>query len=73
MSSKVGFPARVPDIHPEWWHLWYDDYDAATVFITEGSYTSGPEPRVVAEGLPYQEGLERVQEHNRSLYSQKEN
>lgn len=72
MSSKVGFPVAVPDLYPNWWHLWYDDHEAGTVFITEGSYTSGPEPRVVAEGLPYDEGVKRVSEHNIAL-GQKEN
>lgn len=51
----------------ERWHLWYDNYDERTAFITEGSYTEMEEPKVIAEGIPYDEALKMVTDHNEGL------
>jgi len=47
------------------WHLWYDDYEKGTVFITEGEMTDTPV--VVFENIPYKEGFEKVVRHNAEL------
>ena len=50
------------------WHVWYDDYDSGTAFITEGTFADyDDEPNIIASGLPYAEALRRVLEHNAPL------
>lgn len=51
----------------ERWHLWYDNYDERTAFITEGSYVDKTEPTVIAEGIPYDDALKMVNDHNAGL------
>lgn len=51
----------------ERWHLWYDNYDEGTAFITEGSYADTDEPKVIAEGVPYEKAVEMVLAHNAGM------
>lgn len=47
------------------WHVWYDDYERGTVFITAGE--DGPNGDIIDQGVPYQEGVDMVFRHNTEL------
>lgn len=47
--------------------MWYDNYELCTAFITDESFSDTDDPHVVAEGIPYEEAVKMVAEHNRLL------
>jgi len=49
------------------WHLWYDDYEQGTAFITDETFAETPRPRIIKDNLSYAEALRIVLEHNAPL------